>query len=91
MMIFLIWLFIFNYKNILVLRAFVNSVLSMLVILLLVFLFIIGKETDLEECLIKNDKNNVGVVLGAAVWSKNKPSPSLAGRVDKALIIVSTK
>ena len=87
MMIFLIWLFIFNYKNILVLRAFVNSILSMLVMLLLVFLFIIGKETDLEERLIKNDKNTVGVVLGAAVWSKNKPSPSLAGRVDKALTL----
>lgn len=87
MMIFLIWLSIFNYKNIIVLRAFVNSILSMLVMLLLVFLFIIGKETDLEESLIKNDKNNVGVVLGAAVWSKNIPSPSLAGRVDKALIL----
>ena len=91
MMIFLIWLLIFKYKNILVLRAFVNSILSMLVILLLVFVFIIGKEADFDETNIKNDKNNIGVVLGAAVWSKNIPSPSLAGRVDKALSLYEQK
>ena len=90
-MIFLIWLFIFNYKNILVLRAIVNSILSMLVMLLLVFLFIIGKEADLDKSLIKSDKNNIGVVLGAAVWSKNMPSPSLSGRVDKALTLYEQK
>lgn len=86
-LIFLIWLSIFNYKNILVLRAFVNSILSMLVMLLLVFIFLIGKEAGLDESLIKTDQNNIGVVLGAAVWSKNKPSPSLAGRIDKALTL----
>lgn len=86
-MIFLIWLIIFNYKSMLVFRASVNSILSMLVMLLLVFLFIIGKEADLDKSLIKSDKNNIGVVLGAAVWSKNKPSPSLSARVDKALIL----
>lgn len=85
--IFLIWLSIFNHKNILVLRAFVNSILTMLVILLLVFLFIIGRETGFKENSLKKDKNNIGVVLGAAVWSKNKPSPSLASRVDKALTL----
>lgn len=90
-MIFLIWLFIFNYKNILVVRAFVNSILSMIAIVLLVFLFILGKESDLEETLIKTDKNNVGVVLGAAVWSKNKPSPTLARRINKVLTLYEQK
>jgi len=90
-MIFLIWLFIFNYKNIFVLRAFVNSILTLLVILVLVFFFIVGRETGFKENFQKNDKNNVGVVLGAAVWSKNKPSPSLASRVDKALTLFEQK
>ncbi len=90
-MIFLIWLFIFNYKNILVLRAFVNSILTMLVILVLVFLFIIGRETGFNENFLKINKNNIGVVLGAAVWSNNKPSPSLASRVDKALTLYEQK
>jgi vancomycin permeability regulator SanA len=90
-MIFLIWLFIFNYKNILVLRAFVNSILTMLVILVLVFLFIIGREPGFNENFLKINKNNIGVVLGAAVWSNNKPSPSLASRVDKALTLYEQK
>ena len=90
-MIFLIWLFIFNYRNILVLRAFVNSILTMLVILVLVFLFIIGRETGFNENFLKINKNNIGVVLGAAVWSNNKPSPSLASRVDKALTLYEQK
>ena len=33
---------------------------------------------------ISNDKN-IAVVLGAAVWSVNKPSPTLASRLDKAV------
>ncbi len=90
-MIFLIWLSIFKYKNILVLRAFLNSILTILVILVLVLLFIIGRETGFKENFLKKDKNNVGVVLGAAVWSKNQPSPSLASRVDKALTLYKQK
>jgi vancomycin permeability regulator SanA len=84
-MIFLVWLSIFDFKSILFLRASLNSVLTLISILLLVFVFIIGKEAVLKEDLITNDTRNVGVVLGAAVWSENKPSPSLANRVDKAL------
>jgi vancomycin permeability regulator SanA len=86
-MIFLVWLSVFNFKTILILRASVNSVLTLMSILLLVFIFIIGKEAGLQDDLITNDKSNVGVVLGAAVWSENKPSPSLANRVDKALAL----
>jgi vancomycin permeability regulator SanA len=84
-MIFLVWLSIFNFRTILIFRASVNSVLTLMSILLLVFIFIIGKEAGLQDDLITNHTGNVGVVLGAAVWSENKPSPSLANRVDKAL------
>jgi vancomycin permeability regulator SanA len=86
-MIFLVWLSIFNFKTILFLRASINSVLTLMSILLLVFIFIIGKEAGFKDDLITNDTDNVGVVLGAAVWSENKPSPSLANRVDKALTL----
>lgn len=84
-MIFLVWLEIIKTKNILIVRAMFNSALSMLFILLFVFLFIIGKEAGFNKVLINTDSNNVGVVLGAAVWKGNIPSPSLAGRVDKAI------
>ncbi|HCY77778.1 MAG TPA: hypothetical protein DHV28_17850 [Ignavibacteriales bacterium] len=84
-MIFLVWLDIIKTKNILIIRAMFNSALSMLFILLFVFLFIIGKESGFKKISITNEKNNIGVVLGAAVWKGNIPSPSLAGRVDKAI------
>ena len=84
-LIFLVWLRIFKVKNVIIIRAMFNSALSMLLILMVVFFYIIGKEAVFDDALIKDGNNTVGVVLGAAVWSGNKPSPSLAGRVDKAL------
>jgi vancomycin permeability regulator SanA len=82
--IFIIWLNIFNTKTVIVFRSMLNSALLMLLILIFVFLFIIQKENSINDSIIKS-KDNIGVVLGAAVWSNNKPSPSLAGRVDKAV------
>ena len=90
-LIFLVWLRIFKVKNVIIIRAMFNSALSMLLILMVVFLYIIGKEALFDDALIKEGNNNVGVVLGAAVWSGNKPSPSLAGRVDKALSLYKQK
>jgi len=84
-LIFLVWLHIFKVKNVIIIRAMFNSSLSMLLILMVVFLYIIGKEAVFDDALIEDGNNTAGVVLGAAVWSGNKPSPSLAGRVEKAL------
>jgi vancomycin permeability regulator SanA len=84
-MIFLIWLYIWKAKNLLLLRALLNSLLLMIFLLIFSFIYIIGKESTYNEKKIINYKNNVAVVLGAAVWSNNQPSPSLAARVDKAL------
>src|SRR5690606_4472468 len=38
---------------------------------------------------LNKNNNNIAVVLGAAVWSDNKPSPILAARVDKALNLLN--
>jgi vancomycin permeability regulator SanA len=85
--IFIVWLNIFKTKSVIVLRSMFNSALLMLLFLIFVFLFIIQKGNGFKD-LVVNDKNNIGVVLGAAVWSNNKPSPSLAGRVEKALSLL---
>lgn len=84
-LIYLVWLNIFKVKKLILLRAILNSSISMITILLVVFFFIVAKENVFNDELLGKGENNVGVVLGAAVWSGNKPSPSLAGRVDKAL------
>ncbi|MEO8232048.1 MAG: YdcF family protein [Ignavibacteriota bacterium] len=90
-LIYLVWLRIFKVKNIILIRSLFNSSVSLLAIVLIVFIFIVAREARFNDQLISKDKNNVGVVLGAAVWSGNKPSPSLAGRVDKALKLFGEK
>lgn len=82
---FSIWLSILQTKNLIFLRSLFNSILLMSGILILSFVFIVMKENQFDQKLIKNENENIAVVLGAAVWSGNKPSPSLAARVDKAL------
>lgn len=89
-MIYLVWLNIFRIKNIIVVRATLNSVLSLMFFLFTILFYIIGKEAEFDDKLIDTNGKNVGVVLGAAVWSGNKPSPSLIGRVDKALLLYKT-
>ena len=82
---FLVWLLVYKIKNLIFIRAVFNSALLLLAIIILSFVFIVMKENQFDEKLIKSKNDNVAVVLGAAVWSDNKPSPSLAARVDKAL------
>lgn len=84
--IFIVWLNIIQVKNIIIIRSLFNSALLMLLTLIFVFLFILKKENGFNDSIVKS-KNNIGIVLGAAVWSDNKPSPSLAGRVDKAIML----
>ena len=80
----IIWITLLGRKELLILRAFVNSVI--IVIFLLVFAFFYlnsSKENSFRK--YSGDKNRyVGVVLGAAVWPNNQPSPSLAARAEKA-------
>lgn len=90
-MIFIVWLAILKVNKIIIIRSIFNSALSFLMILLVVFLFIVGKESGIDDKSLKAEKINVGVVLGAAVWSGNKASPSLTGRVDKALKLYEQK
>ena len=84
-LLFIVWLSIIKTNNIVILRSIVNSAILMFIILLLTFLYIVKKEAGLSNRQFIKSRQNIGVVLGAAVWSNNKPSPSLAARVDKAI------
>jgi|YelNatPaOPRAMG01_1025707.scaffolds.fasta_scaffold00075_55 SanA protein len=74
-------------KELFILRAFVNSFLIIFFLLAFTFIFVNLKKNN-KEYSVKNSNNlrkeSVAVVLGAAVWSHNAPSPSLAARADKA-------
>lgn len=84
-LIFYIWLIFNKAKSFLFIRSLLNSAIVMFLILIFSFLYIIAKENSFKENIILESKKNIAVVFGAAVWSNDQPSPSLAARVDKAI------
>ena len=86
-LIFLYVLFVIYYlyaKNSLL--SYLYSFLS-LILLTIFFIFIslfytfFTSEFNIDAL---DEKYDYGIVLGAAVWSKNKPSPIFTGRIDKS-------
>jgi vancomycin permeability regulator SanA len=81
----IIWMRIINIKDLLWLRGVVNSVLITLLILTFAYYYSNLGRTFKSDLSDSPGKGNTAVVLGAAVWSDNTPSPTLASRNDKAL------
>jgi vancomycin permeability regulator SanA len=79
-----VWLSIFTERDFIFLRVIFDSVIIVILLLLAAYFYIEIKMKNYSENWKLNGKQNVAVVLGAAVWSKNQPSPTLASRVDKA-------
>lgn len=79
-----VWIRPFTEKDFIFLRVFFNTVIIVIIFLLFSYFYIELKTNNYSEDWETNGKTNVGVVLGAAVWSGNKPSPTLASRIDKA-------
>jgi uncharacterized SAM-binding protein YcdF (DUF218 family) len=79
-----IWIAFLGGKKLLVLKSLGISVLVTALLLLSAFLYL--GQNVVEKININNGKNAkfVGVVMGAAVWSDNRPSPSLAARAEMA-------
>jgi vancomycin permeability regulator SanA len=86
-----IWLGIFGRHNLRLLRSILNSLLISFALLIFSFYYVIVSDPRIDDKELLKNKNNVAVVLGAAVWSKNVPSPILAYRVDKALHLLEQK
>lgn len=84
MFISVVWLRLLTTKNLIFIRVIVNSLIAVIVLLLFAYFFMDLKMKSYSEDLQKRKGDNIGVVLGAAVWSGNKPSPTLASRIDKA-------
>lgn len=80
-----IWGNIINRKNVLYFRSITNAFSIILLIFILTFIYSINIGKKFEKITLIKSDDNIAVVLGAAVWSNNKPSPSLAARVDKAI------
>ncbi len=79
-----LWLKILGTENI-ILTSIIDSIIVMIGLLIFTFLFSNLQRTGLNTFNPQIKGKSVAVVLGAAVWSHNKPSPSLKARLEKAI------
>lgn len=75
------WLLLFRSNSLMYLRTIINSVFITVFLYGFVFLYSLGTLPVQEK---NEPTGEVGVVLGAAVWSNNIPSTILMERLDKA-------
>jgi len=66
-------------------RNIFSTIVMLIILLILTLIYIDNVGYASGRWSLNKSKQNVAVVLGAAVWSGNIPSPTLAARVDKAL------
>jgi vancomycin permeability regulator SanA len=83
--VFVLWLNIFKKRKTSIFKSFIHSTLLLIFFLFVTFLYLETSSYSSDSWSLSKNKKNIGVVLGAAVWSGNKPSPSLSARVDRAI------
>lgn len=81
------WMLLVNHDWTIYLKAIILELISVLV--LMVFSFIYSLEFKSQS--MESYENNIGFVLGAAVWSNNQPSPIFKGRIEKAYQLYTEK
>lgn len=86
----LIWFGVLQNRSLILLRSMMSSVLIIFMIVLFAFYYVSVSDPKIDDEIFAKDQNNLAVVLGAAVWSNNQPSPTLASRVDKALQLLDS-
>lgn len=85
-----IWLTIFGRNSLNLLRSSLNSVIVIFLAILFSFYYVSVSDPQIDNNKLVGNESNVAVVLGAAVWSRNQPSPILAARVEKALQLLDS-
>jgi vancomycin permeability regulator SanA len=86
----LIWFGVMQNRSLILLRSMMSSVLIIFMIVLFAFYYVSVSDPNIDDEIFSKDENNLAVVLGAAVWSNNQPSPTLSSRVDKALQLLDS-
>ena len=72
-----------------VIKSIFGSIVMLLIFLLITFIYSNSLSYTSEKWQLSKSDRNIAVVMGAAVWSGNLPSPTLAGRVDKAFELLN--
>ena len=82
LLIFVIWLFAIDRVDRVYVKSSYLSLTSILLLFVFAFFFIVLRGENTTD--IRKDRKGIAVILGAAVWSHDKPSPIFEGRIKKA-------
>lgn len=85
-----VWFGVLQNRSLILLRSIMSSILISFIFVLFSFYYVSASDPKIDDETFTKDENNLAVVLGAAVWSINQPSPTLASRVDKALQLLDS-
>lgn len=85
----MLFVFVFSIKKMVLFRVFLFSMVQVLA-LFIYALLTVTSDSYYELNTLGTNKASYGIVLGAAVWKNNQPSPSLKARVDKAYELYKT-
>lgn len=67
------------------LRTLFSTILMFILFFILIIIYIDNIGYTSGKWAINKNKQNIAIVLGAAVWTGNIPSPTLSSRVDRAI------
>lgn len=93
----LLWLLVFLWSNLLsqkkvsIVKIMVRTISILIVFFLFILIYVDNVGYASGRWMLNKNKKNVAVVLGAAVWRGNIPSPTLSSRVDRALELLEQK
>ncbi len=73
------------------LKALYYSMFALMLLLVLSFVYSTKYSDRLQTDNLTNEKYDIGVILGAAVWKLDQPSPILKGRILKAYELYNKK
>jgi len=83
-----LWSIVLGSKNLNFVKIFIRNILILIIFFIGIVIFVDNAGYTSGKWSLSRNKNNIAIVLGAAVWSGNVPSPTLAARVDKALSLL---
>lgn len=79
----------FNQSYVVYIRSLLITIVLFVVVFISVFIFTTVQ--NYKQADLKPGSNNIGVVLGAAVWNHDQPSPIFKGRIEKASQLYRSK
>jgi len=79
-----VWMLLMGRSELLIIRSFVNAFVILVGLVGFAFFYSVFNMQGRIKTDQSLEKADVAVVFGSAVWSDNRPSPSLAKRVEKA-------